>query len=127
MKKKIIIAAFFIVVLLIAAYGISRITKITEAHEININVTVVYPNGNHKSNPISTDKKYLADALLEANLISEFEHHSEKYTVIDNISTNYEFDASWWCLTINGKITNEAMNKIKISDGDEYIFEYTVG
>ncbi len=92
----------------------------------SITVTVVYKDASQKEYNISTDAKFLSDALYEKGLVTKEEYKKDgMYTVIDGVKADYNVDKSWWCVTAGGNMTQVGMDDLEISDGDKYEITYT--
>ncbi|MBE6766350.1 MAG: DUF4430 domain-containing protein [Ruminococcaceae bacterium] len=96
-------------------------------NEKNITFTVVYENGESKKFSITTEKQYLAEALLDEGLITEAEFKTGFYTIIDDVEAVWANDSAWWCITKDGVMTEKGMNETKIGDGDSFEATYTKG
>ena len=84
---------------------------------------IVFEDKTEKTIQINTEKEFLADALVEAELIEYNE--SGLYTTIDGVTADYNKDSAWWCITKGGETVNVGMNELKISDGETYEATYT--
>ncbi len=85
---------------------------------------VVQKDGASKEYEISTDAEYLADALVEAELV---EYAADgMYTVIDGMEASWEADQAFWWITVNGEDAGVGMNDIAITDGGHYEATYTI-
>ncbi len=91
----------------------------------NITVTVVYGDKSSDVFEISTQKLYLADALVEEKLVEYAQ--DGYYTTINGVTADYSVDKGWWCLTKDGQMTTEGLNTQPIADGDVFELTYTVG
>lgn len=88
-----------------------------------ISVKIVFPDGEDKTLSISTDKQFLADALVEEGIIEYVE--DGLYTTVDGVTADFNVDGSWWCLYKDGAMTNDGFNTQKIADGDKFEIVYT--
>lgn len=85
---------------------------------------LVQKDGSSEEFEISTDAQYLADALVEEELITYAE--DGYYTTINGVTCDYSKDQSWWCITKDGEMTSVGMNELVIADGDHYEATYTI-
>lgn len=70
----------------------------------------------------------LADALLDAGLISQEEHDAGFVTVVNGIEANWDDGQAWWCLVDGqGEMTSVGISEITLAQGDVYGFVYTQG
>ena len=75
---------------------------------------------------IHTDEKYLADALKEHNLVEGEESDYGLYIKkLNGITADYDVDASYWSLTVNGEYSMSGASFTEICDGEHYEFTYT--
>lgn len=127
-NKKLLIGLSATLAVLIAVVGIVVVVFKPEgqAGNKNVDVTIVYKDKTEKNYELKTDAEFLADALLEKELITEEEYKSGYYTVIDGVTADYNVDKSWWCVTKDGEMTNVGMNELALSDGDAYEITYTI-
>lgn len=93
-----------------------------EAQTVSVTVEIVHDGGNKTLN-LETEKKYLADALVEAGVI---EYSADGfYTTVNGITADYSADGAWWCVTKGGEMTMVGMNELELADGDKYEITYT--
>ncbi len=120
-NKKLILGLGAALVVLIAVFAtvfiLSRPDVKNGSKEIE--VTVVFADKSAKKYKINTDVDYLADALLEENII-EKKSKDGMYTVIAGERADYTLDKSWWCLYKEGEMSNFGLNDQIISDGDSF-------
>lgn len=128
MKKqtKIIIALAAVLVVLVAAALVlpAMFTADVQEGEKSFTFTVIY-EGKETDFEITTDKDYLADALIDEGLLDTAEKESGMYTVIDGVKADYNVDGAWWCVTKGGEMTTAGMNDLIIEDGDSFEATYT--
>ena len=120
-NKKLILGMVAGLVILIAGFSALFILNQPKAEEGSkeIGVTVVFADKSEKQYTIKTDAEYLADALLEEKIIDE-KSSDGMYTVIAGERADYTLDGSWWCLTVNGEMTNVGINDQPLLDGENY-------
>lgn len=121
-NKKTVIALGLALAIIIVAFAALFIMNRPEAEKGNktISVTVVFSDKSEKDYSIKTDAQYLGDALLQEKLVTEEEYSKGYYTVIADQRADYNLDKSWWCVAVNGEMTNVGINQQPISDGDEF-------
>lgn len=94
----------------------------SQTQTVSVTVEIVHESGNKTLN-LKTEKKYLADALVEAGVI---EYSADGfYTTVNGITADYSADGSWWCVTKGGAQTLVGMNELELADGDKYEITYT--
>ncbi len=127
-NKKLIMGLAIALIAIIAVVSVILIVTKPETQDGSkqIEVTVVYKDKTEKLYEIDTDAEYLADALLEEELITKTEYEAGYYTVIDGVTADYNVDSAWWCVTKGGEMTSVGMNQQPIADGDEFEITYTI-
>lgn len=93
--------------------------------EKTFTLTVVHADGTSKDFTITSEKEFLAEALLDENLIVESDSPG-MYTTVDGETADYSVDQSYWGFYIDGEYAMEGMNTTPIVDGGQYKLEYTV-
>lgn len=117
------LAALFLSLILATAFLLTGCSKTSEGIK-NITVSIVYADGESENISITTEKKFLADALIEEGIIEY--NKTGLYTTINGVTADYNKDKSWWCLTKGGKEVFEGFNTQAIADGDIFEITYTV-
>jgi hypothetical protein len=75
---------------------------------------------------LNTDKTTVADALLEHGLIAGDEGEYGLYVkVVNGITADYDVDASYWLLYIDGSYAMTGVDSTEITAGTVYTLEYT--
>ena len=75
---------------------------------------------------INTDEKYLADAMLEHELIEGEEGAFGLYVKkVNGITADYDTDKAWWGLYKDGEATPTGASSTEIADGEHYEFVYS--
>ena len=70
---------------------------------------------------INTDEKYLADAMLEHELIEGEEGAFGLYVkTVNGILADYDVDQTYWSLTKNGEMMMLGVDGVTIADGEHY-------
>ncbi len=120
-NKKLILGMLSGLMVIIAIFAAVFILNRPETEEGSkeISVTVVFADKSEKDYEIHTDAEYLADALLEEEIIEE-KSADGMYTVICGERADYSQDGSWWCITKGGEMTSVGMNEQPIADGDSF-------
>lgn len=90
----------------------------------DITLTITYKDSKSETLELSTNKNYLAEAMVEAGLIEYAE--DGYYTTINGVTADYNVDKGWWCLTKDGVMTTQGLNTQIIADGDAFELTYTV-
>lgn len=126
-KKGLIITLSIVLVAIIAIFGALVITQSDrfQKGDKDIIVTVVYEDKTKKEFEISTEAENLGDALLEEGLVTEEEHKTGFYIIIDNVRADYTLDKAWWCFTKGGEEVSFGANELSIADGDRFEITHT--
>lgn len=78
---------------------------------------------------VKTEAEFLLQALEDAEGLSFSGSETENGTVIETINdvtTDYEADGSYWNIAINGAFCNNSVDKQPIADGDKVQISYMV-
>ena len=125
-NKKLIIAIVAFVAVAALFVGVYFATRPdTTAGSKTFTLTVVHGDGTSKEFTITSQQEFLADALLDENLIVE-SNSPGMYTTVDGETADYSVDQSYWGFYIDGEYAMEGMNTTPIVDGGNYKLEYTV-
>lgn len=89
----------------------------------SFNLTVE-ADGSQKAYLVKTDKKTVADALLELKLIEAEKGNPGIYIrKVDGISADFELDRSYWAFYINGQYATSGADSTDITEGEKYAFK----
>ncbi len=124
MKRSVRITALLLILVLAACMCVGCTKEEVQDGKKNITLTIVDKDGKSETKELSTEKSYLAEALVEAGLTEYAE--DGYYTTINGITADYSVDKGWWCLTKDGVMTTEGLNTQAIADGDVYELTYTI-
>ncbi len=124
-KTKISVVLAAVLVLLIAAGGFLWLKNRPETVDgaKSITFTVVYKDSTQDVFEINTDEEYLANALVNEEIITY--DASGLYTTINGVTANYNIDGGWWNIKSGGETASVGMNELPITDGGEYEAVYT--
>ena len=89
-------------------------------------LTIVHSDGTSKELTISTDREFLADALLDEKLIVESDSPG-MYVTVDGETADYSVNQSYWAFFVGDDYAMEGMNTTAITDGAVYKLVYTIG
>ena len=89
-------------------------------------LTVVHSDGTSKDFTISSDREFLAEALLDEKLIVESDSPG-MYITVDGETADYNVNQSYWGFFIGDDYATEGMNTTAITDGAVYKLVYTIG
>ena len=99
------------------------ITEVGEG-ETSFEFTVVDADGNTKYYNVSTDKKTVGEALLDANLISgENGAYGLYVKTVSGITYDYDKDGKYWAFYANGEMSPTGVDMTDITEGTAYAFK----
>ena len=85
---------------------------------------VVDPDGNEVSATIKTDKNSVGEALVELNLIAgETNEYGLYVKSVNNITLDWDKDAMYWGLYVNGEYALTGIDLTEIENGAEYMLK----
>ena len=121
MNRKTGILAGLLIVLCIAAGVLFHTNKPeTTAGAKEINIVVVHADQTEKSFTYQTDAEYLADVLLEKELVDgEMGSYGLFIKTVDG-ETADDSKQKWWCITKGGEQVNSGADALPIADGDQF-------
>lgn len=86
--------------------------------------TVVDAEGNTKHYKVSTDKKTVGEALVDAELISgENGAYGLYVKTVVGTTYDYEKDGKYWAFYANGKLSPTGVDMTDITQGTAYAFK----
>ena len=75
---------------------------------------------------VHTDKEFLGDALLQHGLIDGEDGPYGLYIKrVNGILADYDIDASFWALSINGEYAMTGISETPVTDGEHYELTYS--
>ena len=130
MKNKKLLVCLLALVLLIGAMAALWLGSREQAIEGSKEITVAV---NHKDASKTvftyrTDAQYLGEVLLEEGLVqgTEGPYGLEIHTV-DGETADWNTDRSYWALYIGTEYATTGADGVVLTDGGEYLLEYTIG
>ena len=121
MNRKTGILAAVLIVLCIAAGIVFHTNKpdITAGTK-KIDITVIHADKTENAFTYQTDAEYLADVLLENNLVEgEMGSYGLFITTVDGETVD-ESKQQWWCITKGGEQVNSGADALPVADGDQF-------
>jgi hypothetical protein len=95
------------------------------AGEKTFTLTVIHGDGSEKVFTITSTQEFLADALLDEELIVE-SNSPGMYTTVDGETADYSVDQSYWAFYVGDEYAMAGMNDTPIVQDGEYKLAYTV-
>ena len=75
---------------------------------------------------IKTNAENLADAMIENNLVEgDLSQYGLYVKRVNGILADYDIDASWWGVEINGETASTGASGVSIENGGHYEFVYS--
>ena len=99
----------------------------TSAGNKALTIEVIHSDGTTNTFPIETDAEYLADALVESEIVEDNQSTYGLYILTADGETANEGNQEWWCITKGGESLNTGASETPISDGEVYELTFTVG
>ena len=128
MNRKTGILAIILVILCVAAGILFHTNKPeTVVGEKEINIIVTHADKTENIFTYQTDAEYLADVLLENELVDgEMGSYGLFITTVDGETVD-ESNQQWWCITKGGEQVNSGADALPIADGDQFELTLTEG
>lgn len=126
-NKKLILMAVALVAVIAILAGISALAK-PEAVEGSKQVTIliVHKDGQEKKLEYGTDLEYLADLLLEKELVTGYASEEYGFTIesVDGVTADWAKDNAYWALYEGEEYANTSAAGIVLTDGGVYKLIY---
>ena len=129
MNKKLILAAVAFVAVIGLFLGVWALTRPqTTAGAKSYTVTVIHSDGVTHEYRFTTDREYLADALLDEGLVAgDDSQYGLTVHTVDGERADWNKNQSYWSLLINGEYAMTGAGTTPVNDGDHFTWEYTIG
>ena len=121
MNKKTGILAVALVILCIGAGILFHVNKPeTMAGTKTVDIIVIHADKTENTFTYQTDAEYLADVLLENELVEgDMGSYGLFITTVDNETVD-ESKQQWWCITKGGERVNSGADALPVADGDQF-------
>ena len=121
MNKKTGILAAVLIVLCLAAGILSHVNKPeTTTGEKEIDIVVIHADKTENTFTYETDAEYLADVLLENELVDgDMGSYGLFITTVDGETVD-ESKQQWWCITKGGEQVNSGADALPVANGDQF-------
>lgn len=120
-------AAIAVLTLLLIIYTLTR--PVPMAGTKNITVDVVYEDGGTDHYQLTTEARYLLDALKTIpNLTIEGTTTEELGLMVTSINgrqADYKTDGAYWAILCDGEPCSYGVSQQAIKNGERYTFQYT--
>ncbi len=89
-------------------------------------LTVTQLDGTQKTYNVKTDKENVADALVEAGLVSGDNSEYGLYIkTVDGVTADYSVDQTYWALYVNGEMSMVGASSVTVTDGIKVELKHT--
>lgn len=126
-NKKLIIAVaalVAVVAILIGVYVATRPETVEGTKSVTI--VIVYQDGTEKVLEYTTNAEYLADILLEKELVTGYASEEYGFTIesVDGITLDWQTDNAYWALYEGDEYATSSASGIVLVDGGVYKLVY---
>jgi len=126
-NKKLILTVVILAVVVAALLGIYSATR-PEAVEGSKQVTVliIHKDGTEKKLEYGTDLEFLADLLLEKELVTGYASEEYGFTIesVDGVTADWNVDGAYWALYEGDAYATTSAAGIVLTDGGVYKLVY---
>ena len=128
MKNKKIVFAVLALVLVIAVMAGVYLSTRPQAVEGSKQVTIqiIHKDGTEKKLEFGTDHAYLADLLLEKELVTGYSSEEYGFTIesVDGVTADWALDGAYWALSEGDAYATTSAAGIVLVDGGVYKLVY---
>lgn len=126
-QKKLFVGLGVLVLLigiLLTVYFVNKPATTSGSKAITVEVVT---SDDTKTFNYTTDSEYLADVLLDEQLVSGSESEYGLFiTTVNGITAN-DANQEWWCITKDGQMLETGASDTPINDGDKFEITLTIG
>lgn len=110
--------------ILLTVYFVNKPATTSGSKAITVEVVT---SDDTKTFNYTTDSEYLADVLLDEQLVSGSESEYGLFiTTVNGITAN-DANQEWWCITKDGQMLETGASDTPINDGDKFEITLTIG
>lgn len=110
--------------ILLTVYFVNKPATTSGSKAITVEVVT---SDDSKTFNYTTDSEYLADVLLDEQLVSGSESEYGLFiTTVNGITAN-DANQEWWCITKDGQMLETGASDTPINDGDKFEITLTIG
>lgn len=107
--------------MLFASVFVIASCKKDDGEEVSFTLVVVHLDGTEKSFDITTERAYLADALVDEKIVSgEDSQYGLYITTVDGEYHKFEDDGKYWALYVGDEMASTGASSLEISEGATY-------
>ena len=126
-NKKLIFAvvALAAVIALMAGLYVATRPKTVEGSK-QVTIQIVHKDGSEKNLEFGTDHEYLADLLLEKELVTGYASEEYGFTIesVDGVTADWNVDGAYWALYEGEEYATTSAAGIVLVDGGIYRLVY---
>ena len=118
-KKMIVVAvALLAVIALMAGLYFATRPETVEGSK-NVTIVIIHKDGTQKELTYATDAEYLADLLLEKELVTGYASEEYGFTIesVDGETADWVVDSAYWALYENDEYAVTSASGIVLTDG----------
>ena len=126
-NKKVMFAALALVLVIALMAGIYLSTRPQSLEgSKQVTVQIVHKDGTEKKLEFSTDHAYLADLLLEKELVTGYASDEYGFTIesVDGVTADWNTDGAYWALYEGDVYATTSASGIVLVDGGIYKLIY---
>ena len=126
-NKKIIFAAIALVAVIALMAGLYAFTRpAAQEGSKQVTIQIVHKDGTEKNLEYGTDHGYLADLLLEKELVTGYASEEYGFTIesVDGVTADWAADGAYWALYEGEEYATTSAAGIVLVDGGIYRLVY---
>ena len=124
-KKLYVILALALVIGIMAGVYMATRPEASEGSK-NVTVVIVHKDGSEKRLEYATDLPFLADLLLEKELVTGYASEEYGFTIesVDGVTADWNVDGAYWALYEGEEYATTSAAGIVLTDGGLYKLVY---
>ena len=126
-NKKMLLGIVALVAVIAVMAGLYMTTRPeTVAGGKTVTIEIVHKDGTTKSMEYATDAEYLAELLLEKELVTGYESEEYGFTIesVDGVTADWTTDNAYWALYEGQEYATTSAAGIVLADGGVYRLVY---
>jgi len=126
-NKKMLLGIVALVVVIAVMAGVYMATRPEAmAGGKNVTIEIVHKDGTKKVLEYATDAEYLADLLLEKELVTGYASEEYGFTIesVDGVTADWSADSAYWALYEGEEYATSSAAGIVLLDGGVYRLVY---
>ena len=126
-NKKVIFAVLALVLVIAVMAGVYLSTRPqTVEGSKQVTIRIIHKDGTEKNLEFGTDHEYLADLLLEKELVTGYASEEYGFTIesVDGVTADWNLDGAYWALYEGEEYATASAAGIVLVDGGVYKLVY---